>query len=173
MSDGGKRGIVLQNGCGDGNSAQIDNGQLKVKDSGVINVLQKILDAIIGLPKGFAHALSDLASIKPFRVWTQSFINRDLYEIAINFASSGDNTVIGSYGGPVKVYKLFLVAATATTITFKSGASVSLTGAITLNSGGSVVLDVSDTPWFTTQKNDAFVINSSVASQISGRAYFK
>jgi hypothetical protein len=173
MSDGGKRGIVLQNGCGDGNSAQIDDGQLKVKDSGVISVLQKILAAIIGLPKGFAHALSDMATIKPFRVWAQSFINRDLREKAINFASSGDNTVVGSSGEGLKIYKLFLVAATATTITFKDGSNISLTGAITLNSGGAVVLDVTDTAWFTITKGNDFIINSSVASQISGRAYFK
>ena len=95
-----------------------------------------------------------------------------LTDTVISFASSGDNTVIaGAAAQTVKVYQLFLVAAAATVVTFKSGAGTSLSGAITLVAGGSVTLDFNSEPWFTTAAAAAFVINSTNAVQISGTAY--
>ena len=97
----------------------------------------------------------------------------NLSEAIIGFSTSGDQPVVSATSSQTtRVHRLFLVAAGATTITFKS-ASTGLTGAITLTAGGSIVLDVSSEPWFTTGANEAFIINSSAAVQISGRLYYQ
>lgn len=239
MSDGGKRGIVLQNGCTDGNSAQILNGQLLTKDvtvdkdiqalialfgtlpndivelllsraktnpiktfqdasttptvnatvtipsnlsailSGISltqddrvkNALETLITAISNLPINEAEELLNRTKYNPLRTSTSSAINRELLEAKINFSASGDNTVASSTSGGLKIYKIFLVVTTSTTLTFKDTTNTNLTGAMTVNGGGAIVLDVSDTPWFTTSGD--FVINSSVASQVSGRVYYK
>lgn len=90
----------------------------------------------------------------------------------IDTASSGDLTVVAATSAQsTKLYRLLLIAAGATTITFKDGAAT-LTGAITLSAGGSIVLDFDGEPWFTGTVNTAFIINNSAAVQISGRAYY-
>lgn len=101
-------------------------------------------------------------------------------ETAIDFAGAGDNTVVaGVVNEKVRVFQMFFVVAGATVITIKDGASIDLTGPMTFPSGGgSFVLDFvrgsreADQPWFTTSEGNAFVINSSNAVQVSGRAYF-
>lgn len=240
MSDGGKRGIVLQNGCGGGNSAQILNGQILTKDitvdkdiqaliallstlpndivelllssarknplktfqdlsaptvnatvtipsnlsatlngvsltqdDRVKNSLETLINLISNLPISEVEELLQRSKLNPLRVNTVSLIDRDFNEVAINFSSSGDNTVIGVSPFSMKVYKIFFAVSAATTIIFKDGSNTNLTGALTLGTGGSVVLDVTDTPWFTTSNGNSFIINSSVAVQISGRAYYK
>lgn len=91
---------------------------------------------------------------------------------AITFAASGDNTVIAAVASQTtKVFSIFFTVAGATTITIKNGAGASLTGAMTLSTGGSFTLDMNTMPWFTTSVNTAFIINSSAAVQVSGRVY--
>jgi hypothetical protein len=95
-----------------------------------------------------------------------------LTEVKIDTASSGDLALVAAVAGQTtKLYRIILVAAGATTITFKDGATA-LTGAMTLNAGGAIVLDFDGTPWFTGSANAAFNVNSSAAVQISGRAYY-
>lgn len=93
---------------------------------------------------------------------------------AITFATSGDHTVIAAVAlQTARVHRLYLTAAAATTITFKRGATA-LTGAISLpNAGDGIFLDFSAEPWFTTDVNEAFIINSSAAVQVSGRVEYK
>ncbi len=89
-----------------------------------------------------------------------------------NSASSGDTTVISGVGGQtVKVYQIFFICAAATNITFKDG-TTALTGAINQSANQGPVLDISAYPWFTTSTGNGFVINSSVATQCSGRVYY-
>lgn len=95
-----------------------------------------------------------------------------LSEAIINFASSGDNTIVaGVAGQTVRVFRMFFVTNTATNVTPKDG-SVGLTGAISMGTRGSFVLDLDGEPWFTTSTGNAFVINSSSAVQVSGRLFF-
>ena len=79
--------------------------------------------------------------------------------------------IAGVLGQTAKVYRLFLVAAGATNLTIKDGATA-LTGAIALPANGSITLDFDGEPWFTGSPNTNFIINSSAAVQISGRIYF-
>lgn len=96
-------------------------------------------------------------------------------EAAITFSSSGVNIVVaGMAATSVRVYRLFLVVAGATNLTFQdsSGSPVLFTGAIALQANGSIVLDFSDEPWFTTTSAKGFNINSSNAVQVSGALYY-
>jgi hypothetical protein len=105
-------------------------------------------------------------------VYTRSALQSTsaLTSAAISFSSSGDNTIVSAGVGAVttRVHRLFIVVAGATSITIKNGAGASLTGAMSLSAGGSIVLDFNQEPWFKTSAATAFIINSSAAVQVSG-----
>lgn len=96
-----------------------------------------------------------------------------LASVIINVAASGDLALVAasSTGLATKLYRIVVVAASATTITFKDG-STGLTGAITLATGVPFVLDYTGEPWFVGTANTAFNLNNSGSVQISGRAYY-
>jgi|ERR1700747_1513470 len=93
---------------------------------------------------------------------------------AISFSASGDNTVVtGVSGQVVKVFGLFFTVAGATNITFKDGASNSLSGAVVLTGNGSAMtLQIGPEPYFVTASGNNFVMNSSSAVQVSGTVYY-
>ena len=90
----------------------------------------------------------------------------------INFSSSGDNTVIaGAANLVIRVYRLSLVVASATSLEFKDGTGTVLAGPYPLAANESIVLDFTFAgmpPWYTTSVGNGFVINSSNAVQIGG-----
>lgn len=94
----------------------------------------------------------------------------------INFATSGDNTLIAAVAGKtITVVSLFLVVAGATNLTFKDGTGgTALTGAISMSANGSISFDEKDNFDYFSTSNVAnnFVLNSSNAVQVSGRIYF-
>ncbi len=93
----------------------------------------------------------------------------------ITFSSSGDNIVVAAVAGKaVRVRKLWLVLAGDSNLTFKDGASTSLSGAVPMMAGGSFFfpMDLVE-PHFITTTGNAFIINSSVAVQISGMVYYE
>jgi hypothetical protein len=95
-----------------------------------------------------------------------------LTPVVINTASSGDLALVAASGGnKARLYRLILVAGGITNITFKSAATA-LSGPIPLPANGSITLDFSGDPWFTTATNEAFNLNNSAAVQISGTAYY-
>src|SRR6266704_1455429 len=91
---------------------------------------------------------------------------------AINFAASGDNTVIAAVtGAPITVFGFFFTVAGATNITFKDG-STALSGAVVFTGNGSAMtLQINDEPYFYCAPGDAFVMNNSNAVQVSGTVY--
>ena len=95
-------------------------------------------------------------------------------QASISISTSGDNSIVGAVAGQTtRVHRIFLVAAGAVNITFKDGASTSLTGALSLPAAGAgMVFDFSTEPWFVTSANSAFIINLSAAVQVSGRIYY-
>lgn len=100
-------------------------------------------------------------------------------ETAIDFSASGDNAVVAATPNwRVRVFQIFFVVSADTVITFKDGASIDLTGPISMKANGSVVLDFvrgsreADQPWFTTSEGNAFIINQSGTAQVSGRVYY-
>lgn len=89
-------------------------------------------------------------------------------------AASGDVTAVAAVtGSPIKVWRIVLAnaVATAQALTFKDG-STALTGAISLPSavGGALVLDAgsNSNPLFTVSAGNAFVVNESAATSVTG-----
>ncbi len=96
-----------------------------------------------------------------------------LSRAAITFSGSGDNALVAAVAGQiVQVYRIFFVVGGTTNLTFKDGASTSLSGAMPFIANGAMVLDNSGDPWFTTTAGNAFILNSSSGVQISGTVYY-
>lgn len=94
-----------------------------------------------------------------------------LNRAAINFASSGDNTIVSS--DPINriiIHRLWFVVGAATNLTFKD--NLPSPAAVPMAANGALVFDLSGDPWFITDPNTAFIINSSVAVQVSGEVYY-
>lgn len=91
----------------------------------------------------------------------------------INFAGSGDNTVVaGIAGSPVRVYAFVFTVNGATNIIFKDGANVISGAFILTGNGSSMELPLSDEPVYETTLGNAFVMNSSNAVQVSGSLWY-
>jgi len=88
--------------------------------------------------------------------------------LPITISTSGDTTLVaGVAGKTIKAYRLVLVFGGTTAITIKDG-STALTGAMPFNAGGSLVLDVGSSPWWTTSSGNGLVLNSSAAVSVAG-----
>ncbi len=148
-----------------GTLATIPDGSKVAADIIASEIYQRV-KITVG-PDGTA---TDVSDANPLPVIIKPVSADALTEAVISFAASGDNTVVAAGAGSqtVKVYRLMLVVSGATNLTFKSGAT-GLTGAMAFTANGSMVLDLSGEPWFTTGAATAFVINSSVAVQVSGQ----
>ena len=98
-----------------------------------------------------------------------------LNNAVINFATVADQTVVSAVAGKqIKVYALNMTPGGTTTVTPKDGATA-LTGAITIVAGIPFILNASANgdPWFVTSSGNAFVINNSVAVQVSGSCRYE
>jgi hypothetical protein len=93
---------------------------------------------------------------------------------ALNFSSTGDNTIITAGAvGPINVYGMFFTVTGATNITFKDSVVGALSGAIVLTANGSsITLPVSEEPLYYTQPGSNFVINQSGSATIGGTIYY-
>jgi hypothetical protein len=94
---------------------------------------------------------------------------------AISFAASGDNIVVAAVAGKaIRVVKIWLVLAGDSNLTFKDGASTSLSGIVPMLGNGSFFFPADLViPHFITTTGNAFIINSSVAVQVSGTVYYE
>lgn len=92
----------------------------------------------------------------------------------INFAASGDNTLIAAVAGAkVRMWQILLIANAAVNVIFKHGATAFNGFAIPFVAQGStLVLDHTGQPWLTTLPGEALVVNSSGAVQLTGRVYY-
>lgn len=92
----------------------------------------------------------------------------------LNFAASGDNTLIAlSAGAIIRVYQLLLIGNAAVNVIFKHGATAFNGFAFPLVAAGSaIVLDHTGQPWFTTLPGEAFIVNLSGAVQATGQVYY-
>ena len=91
---------------------------------------------------------------------------------AINFASTGDNTLVAGVAGKIiSVFKIFFVVSAATNLVFKDG-TTALTGAMSMSANGSLTFAYDSTPWFFASPGNNFVLNQSGLAQISGDIYY-
>jgi hypothetical protein len=93
----------------------------------------------------------------------------------VGISGQGDNLVLQNATGPITIYGLTIVAATAVAVTLKSGQTL-LTGPMPLVADGSIDF----APTFERfvcgaglGTNGGFFINLSSATQVSGVVYFK
>jgi len=94
-----------------------------------------------------------------------------LNRIAINFSSSGDNTVIAADSvNRIVIHRLWLTVGGATNLTFKD--NLASPAPISLGQYGGITFDATGEPWLITDVNTAFIINSSNAVQVSGCIYY-
>lgn len=95
-----------------------------------------------------------------------------LSRASINFATSGDNTIVAAdtNSNRIVVYRIWLVVGGTTNLTFKD--NLTSPAAVPLATNEGVTFDVSGEPWFITDPNTAFKINSSVAVQVSGICFY-
>ena len=71
----------------------------------------------------------------------------------------------------IRIYKLFLVSAGTTNITFEDG-TTALSGALPLVANGAITLDLDGQPWFTCTRANNFTIGNSGNLQVSGAVYY-
>lgn len=91
----------------------------------------------------------------------------------IDFSGTGDNTIIAAVASNrILIHRIWFVASVASNVTFKDGASISLSGAVPMAANGGLTFDLSGEPWFVTTVGNAFIINSSAGSQVSGIVYY-
>jgi len=96
----------------------------------------------------------------------------DMTEVRINQSASGDTTVIAAVAAQTtKIYAISLSVAAPTVIQIKNGAG-SVLQEWPLAQNGGFVLTFMSRPWYTTSANTAFIINSSAAISVQGRAYY-
>lgn len=99
---------------------------------------------------------------------------------AISVSSSGDNTIVAAVADHMVVvvgYTAINAVGTAQAITWKSGASTSITGAMALPSavGGGLVSNSGDnqTVLFATAPGQALVLNLSAATAVGGHVSYR
>lgn len=94
-----------------------------------------------------------------------------LFRVAINFNSSGDNSVIAADATRrIVIHRLWFVVGGTTNLTFKD--NLPSPAAVPMSANGALVFDSSGEPWFITDPNTAFIINSSSAVQVSGEVAY-
>ncbi len=94
-----------------------------------------------------------------------------LYQVPVNSAAATIAAIGAVTGAIFRVYQLFLVTGGTTNLTFEDGSTV-LSGPIPFLANGSIVLDNSGLPWFTTSAGNPFNIANSGTAQVSGTVYY-
>lgn len=89
---------------------------------------------------------------------------------AISAASSGDNTIVAAVTGKkIRVINYALVATTAVTVAFESGAGgTALTGDMSIGATGGIVAPDADSGWFETAAGALLNMELGGAVQVSG-----
>jgi hypothetical protein len=90
---------------------------------------------------------------------------------SLSVASNGNNTVVAAAGASnkIRVHQAFLVATSAVTVQWQSGASgTNLTGAASLAANSGYVLPFSPIGWFETAANTLLNLSLGGAVQVSG-----
>lgn len=94
-----------------------------------------------------------------------------LFRAPINFSTSGDNIIVAADSiNRIIIHRLWFVVDAETSLTFKD--NLPSPAAVPMGAKGALVFDASGEPWFITDINTAFIINSSDAVQVSGECYY-
>lgn len=121
---------------------------------------------------GVTIAADDVGSIFYQRIkkarGSDGKVTSDIKFGVINCSSSGDNTVHAlDASNHIRVIAYALIAAAPVNVTWKSGASTALSGAMPIDTKGGLC-PTSEDGLFETAVNEALVLNLSSAVQVSG-----
>jgi len=95
-----------------------------------------------------------------------------LTRAAINFSSSGNNTLIAGVGGQtIRVFRIAYNCGGSTQITWLDGITA-MSGPLSFSSGGGEILDFDGDPWFVTSTGNGLAFNSSNAVQVGGTVWY-
>jgi hypothetical protein len=95
----------------------------------------------------------------------------NLVKTAVNFSASGDQTILaGVSGKTIKLYRLYLLVAAATTLTIKTSSGATIDGPYVFAAAGVLELALSVYAWAETVTADNLAINSASAVQVTGSA---
>ncbi len=114
----------------------------------------------------------------PINLQYSSMTNADTFSNLksepINFNTSGDNVLLeGIVSKKIYCYRLYLVVADDTELTFKDGILSDLSGPLPMLANGAMVLDLSNVPWYQTSSGNDFILNSTSDVQVSGTLYYQ
>lgn len=91
------------------------------------------------------------------------------FDVKIDCASSGDNTVIsGTSGQTIKIWSVFLWWNGSVSVILKDAATRNLTGAMAGVAQSRFIKDEGVHPWYTLTAGNAFIVNLSGTVQVSG-----
>lgn len=101
---------------------------------------------------------------------TRSAHKRAIKFAPIAAASAGNNTIVAAVPDRrIRVLSVFIIAATATTAQFQSGAGgTALTGACPLGDTGGYVLPFNEGGWFQTEPNTLLNLSLGGAVSVAG-----
>lgn len=122
---------------------------------------------------GVAGAFTDVSTASPMPA-QPTIIITDLLEIALNFAASGDNSIVGGTAAQIiRVWAFWLKVngAAGVDLKFRSAAN-DLHPALPFLHREGWVMPYQTRPWFTCTVAEALQMNLSAAIQISGRLYY-
>lgn len=92
--------------------------------------------------------------------------------IPVSFSSSGNNIVVpGTANKRIQIHRLWIMFGGNVDIVFKSG-STSLSGTLSMVTGGTFTLDISGEPWFPCGIGEDFIINLSDSISVNGMVYY-
>jgi hypothetical protein len=140
--------------------------------TGLFNGTAAPADAVAQYAKvafGAAGTLQGVDTDNPMPAAAPLRATAGVAQLRINITASGDTTLVAATAGQTtRVHALRLLVGGATTINVRSGATV-LEGPLVFTGPGSFILGYRDRPHYVTGANEALVVSSTAAVQISGR----
>ena len=97
----------------------------------------------------------------------------NLSEVVIDYATSGDHTLIaGTAGKRIRVYRLFFFCNAATNVTISDSTPTVIIPVMNILQSQGVSFGMSEIPYIVTGVGKDIVFNMSAAQQCSGRVWY-
>ena len=158
---------VTNNGNGQQDAAGSAPVALSTEDRAAINAVTTSTDAI----NTTLNTPVDVLAVQPMMAEGAALDNLVFSEVRIKASSSGDTALVTATASQnTKVYRFFMMAASAVTVQFRDGSTVLAEFPMAANQ--MVGLGFEQYPWFTGTDNTAFNINLSSAVSVQGRMYY-
>lgn len=103
------------------------------------------------------------------QIWSPSGELLSIIQTPVNVSTLGNNSLVSAVAGKsIYVIGLCVVAAGATTVEFRTGATTAVTGAMSLAANGQLILPFSPGSWFNTTVGAALTVQLNAAVNVAG-----